>query len=231
MANANITAWLNSEKNYQAGVLLYNQYGSSTLLKSLFACGSGAYHVNKLSEALEELNTTLQESRQVIPVFIPPVDEMPRQNKILSFTDTEWDKAPEAIKDLKAQTNQIRSHAELLFHQIRVTGTADQRLAMALEMLADRDKLNEKWAVIKDFMATGQMKAEVIAEAEKGIEEMTMPELNAILKNYPTYISKAKKAANALPDGHKKNKALARITDYETKLDIAKKRLDNVQLV
>lgn len=232
MANASITAWLNhKEKDYQTGVILYAQIGSSKLLKAFFNKGKSAYHLSRLIETLGKLNTELAETIQPVVMIIPAVSEMPFSPRIYSLTDAEWDAAPGVIKDLYTENSKLKSHAELLHHQIRVSGTSHDRLSMALELLDDRDKRNDNWTIIKDFQETGKVKDRVIQEAGKSIEQLTMPELNAILKNFPTYLSKDKARLEGLPDGVKKNKVLLRIQEREAILQLAKARLENVQLV
>jgi hypothetical protein len=58
-----------------------------------------------------------------------------------------------------------------------------------------------------------------------------MAQLAAVLKNYPTYISKATKKLEKMKEGSNKNKVMHRLEEYQVQLDLAKKRLANVQLV
>jgi hypothetical protein len=230
--NASITAWLNQrEKDYATGVLLHDQFGASKMLRVLFANGKSAYHLSRLIETLQKLNPTLAESSVSTPILIPAVKDMPFSPRIYSLTDNEWDAAPGEIKDLYTENSRLKSHSELLHHQIRITGSQQHRLEMALLLLDQRDKINQNWSVIKDFQATGKVAGKVIEAASKTIEELNMPELTAIMKNFPTYLSKDKAKLPGMADGRMKNKVLARIRERETILELAKKRIENARIV
>ncbi len=227
MANATVTAWLiQPQKDYQTGVALYGQFGTSGLLKTFFSKGKGAYHLTRLIETLTKLNLELSN----IPVqFVAPVEALPAKDlsrpRIYSLTDVEWDAAPDEIKDLYTENTRLKSHAELLFHQIRITGTAQDRLAMALQLLDDRDKRSENFKAIKEFQETGKVKEKIVQDAGKTIDQLTMAEIAAVLKNFPTYISKDKARMDAMADGPKKDKVISRLLEREIFLKLAKERV------
>lgn len=50
-----ITRWLAGSRNYQEGVALYEQYGTSTALKRMFAQGEYSFSRDKLRHALQDL--------------------------------------------------------------------------------------------------------------------------------------------------------------------------------
>ena len=232
MANATITAWLKlSNPNYETGVALFDQFGTSNLLKIFFSKGKGDYHLSRLKEALKKLNEELTEPSRPVAMITPAVKALPVSPKIHSLTDNEWNQAPDAIKDLYVLNHQLKSHAEFLHHQIRIEPYRERRLSMALELLNDRDSANANWQIIRNYNINGKVNEQIIKESAPTIDKMTMAELTAVLKNFPTYITKDNAKLAGMPDGSKKNKILQRLQERKVQLELAKKRLENVQLV
>jgi hypothetical protein len=206
-------------------VALYDQFGTSLLLKTFFSKGKGSYHLSRLKESLTNLNAQLPAQAIHIPMTIPAAPPVPSQAKIHSLTDREWELAPERIKDLYVENHQLKSHAELLHHQIRIAPTAAQRLSLALQLLDDRDRNNNNWSAIRKYQATGQLAEEIKKKTAKAINDMSVAELAGILKNYPSYITKDRQRLEGMEAGSKKDKVAERLAERQITLDLAKEKL------
>lgn len=68
MAIKAVNNWLNGNRNYTKGAQLYNQYGSSAVLKNLFK-SQNSYTEKKLLQELEQLNIA---APAVVPVATTP---------------------------------------------------------------------------------------------------------------------------------------------------------------
>jgi hypothetical protein len=235
MAIAPITQWLDSrEKNYLVGRALYEQYGTNSLLKTLFKNGDSDYHLTRLIESLEELNRQLhaidqKQQPQHQRFVIPPLESIPVPATRMSLSDPAYQNAPEEIKDLYTANSRLNSRADLLYLQARSAPTAAERLELSLAQLDDRQQVNENWQTIKEYHATGVVQEQVKEAEEKNVSELTVSELMALDKNLPTYISKARKSLQALQAGTPKFiKTANRLQQYTIKLKLVKERLDNV---
>lgn len=232
MAIAKITNWLKDpDRVYDDGAYLFEQYGASSLLKSLFRNGTSLYHYNRLVEALEEINEVAEPHTPPAKVEFIPVLPAVAPAAHYGVTQPEWDKLPEAVKDLYGSNMKLHGHSKLVFNQMRLSETNESRLEKALLILNERETIQENHKAIKDFHATGRIKETIVAENEKPIGQLSMAELSAMAKNIPTYLSKARKKLPNMPAGPKKNKVLHKVSEWEIQLDLLNKRLANAQLI
>lgn len=226
MAIAVISAWLaNKNRMYDQGVLLYQQYGDSIVIKALISGGSSDYHAKRLHDALEELNARITAEVAPAPLAIPPVAAMPKPQLRYAVSDEAWNKLPETIKDLYGENSRLHSRSYLLFNHLPLCNTDADRLEKILQLLEDRDKINENWLAIKDFNATGKIREKLVEEESKSVDAMTVQELTTQANNIPTYLSKDRKKLATMEAGQKKNKVLHRIAEREVQLELVKKRL------
>ncbi|MBB2149167.1 hypothetical protein [Pedobacter gandavensis] len=229
MAIAKISIWLNDvRRDYQYGVLLYNQFGKSELLKVLFNNGDSSYHQDRLHAALEELNPMLEELTNQSSFKIPTLHQMPSPSKSYGVPQQAWDKFPEPIKDLYGQSSKLHRHSQLLFDQARIAKSDEERLSYALPMLLERKDLNGNWKAIKDFHEKGKIQEKIIEQEKASVQDLSIAELTRQMKNIPSYLSKDKKRVIDMPAGPKKNKVMLRIQEHEVKLDLIKKRLEGM---
>jgi hypothetical protein len=230
MAIAKITTWLNDpRRDYNYGLLLYDQYGTSSLLKTLFKNGNSSYHQDRLFSALEELNPTLEELTNQSSFRIPTVQEMPVPAKKYGVSNDVWEKLPQEVQDLYALSSRLHRHSQLLFDQARIASSDEERGKLGRQILLERKQLNETWTTIKDYHAQGVLKEKIREQEETPVNELSIHELTKQLKNIPTYLSKDRKKVLPMPDGPKKNKVLLRIQTYEAQIDLIKKRLEEMQ--
>jgi hypothetical protein len=236
MAIAPIFTWLNStDKNYQLGVALYNQYGNKSHLKTFFKNGNSDYHFNRLLDVLTDLNedisivVTATRSERPAGFIIPELEAISVPQTRYSLSDKEWNEAPETLKDLYTKTSRLKSRADLIYHQTRIAPTKDERLQLALAQLADRHQVNVIWKEIKEYHATGLLKEIITAEQEKPVNDLGLAELIKLSQNLPPYITKARQRLELLTPGTSKyEKKRQALREYEVKLKLVKERMANV---
>jgi hypothetical protein len=235
MAIAQIVAWLrSSDKNYQLGVSLYNEYGDKPLLKTLLNNGASDYHQQRLHEALEELGQRAniepanQAYRLASSSSVPVLEMIPVPSKLFSLSDEEWNKIPDSIRDLYVANHRLKSRADLLFVQGRSAPTANERLKLALAQLDDRQQVNENWKLIKEFHTTGLEQKKIAQEQEVAVADMPLSEVLKLEKNIPTYITKATQRLQAMQAGTRAyDKTLTLLGAHKAKLKAVKERLAN----
>jgi len=225
MAVVHIQKWLTDRnRTYEHGLQLFLQYCDKPLVKALLTSGNSNYHFKRLQVELVEIN-----DRPVIEqpktLNIPKLDDIPVPDKRHGLNDAEWASAPDAIKDLFTQNTRLHTHSQLLFNQSRITANEADREKLDLMIVDERNAIQDNWKTIKNFQETGREDEQISAQAADDIEKMTAPQLMALVKNYPTYLSKDRAKLSIMPDGPKKNKVLHRIREREIKLDRANQRL------
>lgn len=230
MAIAKISVWLNDvRRDYQYGVLLYNQFGKSEILKILFKNGDSSYHQDRLHTALEELNPTLEELSNKSSFSIPTLQELPTPSKRYGVPDSNWEKLPEPIKDLYVHNSKLHRHSQLLFEEARKASSDEQRLSYCLPMLVERKELNENWKSIKDFHEKGLIQEEVQKKQEVEMQDLNIADLIKLKQNLPSSLSKDRAKVGDMKPGPKKNKVMLRIQEREVQLDLVKKRLEEMK--
>lgn len=229
MAIAKITIWLKDpHRDYNYGILLYDQFGTSDLLKVLFKNGNSSYHEERLFNALEELNPTLQELTNKSAFRLPTLEEMPVLKKY-GVPDDVWAKLPDPIKDLYANNSKLHRHSQMLFDMARRSETDQERASLGSQILNERSTLNSNWKAIKDYHDQGIVKEKLVEEKQVSVKELSVFELAKLYVNIPSYLSKDRKSIKTMPDGSKKNKVLLRIQDNEVQLESVKKRLEELK--
>lgn len=230
MAIAKISTWLNDpRRDYQYGILLFNQYGKNDLLKVLFAKGDSSYHQDRLYVALEELNPTLEDFTNKPSFSIPTLQELPTPSKRYGVPDSSWDKMPEPIKDLYVKNSKLHRHSQLLFEEARKACSDEERLSYCLPMLIERKELNENWKAIKDFHEKGLIQEQLQEQHLVEVSELSIADLVRLTQNIPPSLSKDRKKVIDMKPGPKKNKVLLRIQEREVRLELVKKRLEEMK--
>jgi hypothetical protein len=246
MAIASISAWLNNPNRlYLDGVALFRQFGTDVLLQALLDTGSekSNYHRTRLTTALQALNARLQDQPASPAQPSPSPRSKPEQAAVQqhapqiikvarhSLTDPEWEKAPDAIKDLYVRNKELVSEAELAYHHCRIVTSDAARLELAQRILDNRDQVNENWQAIKTYHATGEIAKQITAACTPAVERMTPAELTAIIRNYPTYITKDNAKLEGALTTSRREKITKRLQERQIMLDLVKRRIANVQLV
>lgn len=106
--NQIIQEWLNSTLNYDAGVQLYNQYGSDALLKLLFSEGWSEFKEKRLLAALELLATSAHVPDQANDLVIDQLLE--ERNELAA----ERDELEQEREDLELERDELEEKCEEL---------------------------------------------------------------------------------------------------------------------
>lgn len=74
MAIAEINRWLQSERDYDEGVALYNKHGTNDTLKRVLSWGESSFNTDKLREELQAISEASEKKKRVV-IYDPVPDE------------------------------------------------------------------------------------------------------------------------------------------------------------
>lgn len=200
-----IENWLNSTRNYIAGVILYKQFGADAELKEHFAKSKSEYLQKRLLEELQKLYKDEQ------PPIIEPkkaatFEEMPEDKKdaVLLALRNEW--MPHFTK-----MNYLRHQLDSFLEDESERATI-RRGKIAGDILTLEKKCMAIWLKRDTYLATGLLPSKKIEKAEPVVDAFKAAKRIEQLKIYVRrYKNKIKKEpANALH--------AEKITKYQTEL-------------
>lgn len=118
MAIKAVNSWLNGERNYQKGVQLFKQYGSSKVLADLFASSQNTYTEKKLLQEMQKLNACNE--AQAVPVAANQPKKRKKdllrlsafkQKQENTFQPVDLTNAPKALQNLDKRRRQLFQQA------------------------------------------------------------------------------------------------------------------------
>jgi hypothetical protein len=227
MAIASITNWLNSkEKNYHNGRLLYEQYGESKTLLTLFNTGSTNFHFKKLLAALEDLNklANLEPKQITIPNVIAPIKEIGGKYGV------DFESAPEAIQEIIKNKNDHYARARKLHESIRIMDNQEHRLEAGLQLLKHMEYVYDAWSAINEWKDNGRIRELEKEQTEIAVSELTTAQLYKELANLAPNISKDKTKLKTIKEPKKQAEVANRLQDREHRLKLIKERISNESL-
>jgi hypothetical protein len=137
--NVEISNWLGSEQPYAAGVALYEQHGTSGMIKRLLAGSCTSYNREVLARELGKLVATAQPAAaQVRPPAAVPTP------------------AADALPQLRQARRPLLGEREYLHARLELVSEAE-RSASALRILAIGDLLNESYAAETHYQQYGTL--------------------------------------------------------------------------
>ena len=196
-----ISTWLKSNRNYLAGIALYEQYGNNNVLKDLFRQKQNPWLVNKLSRELQSILDTAEAIR-------PAVREVVKEKEAVQLPKTESEIIIKGLQKKKGELFREASSLHAHLHHMNQTEAAKA----APVILANFAEINRIWQILDNFDATGTLPANLTGR-------LTLREFVNRLKNLPTYITKLHKKTDDLPEGEEKNKFSLQLASYEAELD------------
>lgn len=103
------------EKDWDAGVLLYQKYGSDSGLKLVFGLGQNSYSSQKLEQAIEELIESVKEKDPTPKPVLDIIRRRSQYHEMLFTTNSTSDrhKIAQAILALSNQLDRWYDHGEL----------------------------------------------------------------------------------------------------------------------
>lgn len=193
--------WLKGNKNYLAGVALYEKYGDNTTLKGLFRSAHNTWLEGKLISSIQELREKA--------VAIAPIRE-PKQVKKEPVRVPEYESDNILGVLNKKKGNLFKEAASLHAHLHHMTPGELKKAAP--KILSNFKEINRIWQVIDNYETTGTVPAALTGK-------LTLKELMMKMKNLPTYITKLKQRIENLPAGKEREKSESQLAIYEAEFE------------
>lgn len=175
-----VRQWLSSPRNYEQGLALYKNYGTSNALKLVLAIGSTPYNRTKLAELLQNL----------LPPALPkPVIATPVQTKAAATTTPK----PEITgpdQQLEQDWKGLYKDAAFLHGQLHTAKTDAERKDLAAAILDNFDaigKIDNQQEYVKEH---GKLPPS--GATPKPVADLTAIEISNELLNLRSKISKQK---------------------------------------
>lgn len=161
MGYSQLQIWLKSERNFQSGIKLLEEFEGSAALLSLLRSGENDFTRTKLVTALREIFEEKQTADIPAPHKSKPIPVSSEQK--LSESKMPWidvSALPEELKKLWILKNDITREQGHLHAQLELLPTKEERLSHALRILAIEEERAEMWKRLNDFQSTGKQPAQ-----------------------------------------------------------------------
>jgi hypothetical protein len=227
--NERINAWFNSGMDYQIGLAIYEEFGTSFSLKRILRVGGfSKKNLETLKYELRRLNKTTNLISKTIPPATPqkvqiPMEEIKTVKKPVKTENSDKkEMTPETANLKKYVIGLLKErdylHANLEFMDLKKRKEAAQRILKLSDDIASiYDRLDH-------FDKHGILPPEKSKPAKKGIDEMDTQDLMRRQMALRTYLTKYRKKLNTIKDGIKRLKYQDMVDKYQLELDdIARK--------
>ena len=200
-----VNEWLNSNRDYQTGINLYQKHFGNTSLLTLFKAGQNSMSRRKLSEALESFTPVQSDEFELpVPRKYKPDFAMPEPVKLLDELRLESFKKMSALHQTCCNTD----------------GNGPKAVAKRFEMLKQIKELHrvnsECWKKLDYYQEHGRLPVD---ENEFIPELLTIRQLVNLEKAIPTYISKLKSQLSEIEIPEEKASAInAKIIEWQVQL-------------
>lgn len=176
-----ISTWLNGPRNYEQGVKIYNEFGTSDAMKAVFGFGNTSFNRTKLAELLEELLPAPEPAKPAIAVT-HPLHIIPDTISLTSGKRSEE-------TQLSEQWKPLYKDAAFMHGQLSMATTDDDRKQLAFSILDNFEKMEGIWDQEEYLKQHGHLPP-----------SGTTPEISSLdslgkykrLKNLRTYVTKHK---------------------------------------
>lgn len=218
-----IKAWLISNRDYVAGVELYNKYGTSDVLKKIFKKQETTFNKTKL---LQELNKLSEKA-------IEKIEEVKQQKETGIYVGNDFEILPQDVKGLierakfiYKEIGALKSKANsLAFEAIKLPDIAsankflfDAGVGDLVNIIRDKDEEREELLYKIDFFKTEKRLPDALSPVSQTVMEMTEGAIMKRLQQLRPQITK-----------HKKNpKRLAEYTNWCAERDELERRLSEL---
>jgi len=167
---AAIIQWLNSDRDYEAGRILYEKYGTSQAFKDLFKRYNNSYTQEKLADELQAIQN----------------QETPPKPKKWGQKDTS--ELPDIIRFKEKHKNDL--YAQFCDHhaKLRTVTTDHLRYKHAKAIMDIRPQIRMLWKELDHYAATGE-----ISLPTGNFLSGTVMELRQRYDNYASYVRRYKK--------------------------------------
>jgi hypothetical protein len=208
-----IRDWLNGNRDYATGVVLYNLYGDNDAVKQMLAQGATDYRKGKL---VEHLQAVLQTAKPVTIQIakVPKTVYVKRENTPDARVPEEQDAYRKEWLPLFMEMNNLR-------HKLRLMPTDEERCDAAFEVLRLQKECMKIWAKRDYELQYGKQ-----PEVKNTGGAVPTNELKAQQLNLRTYVTKYKKLMDANPLNEKYS---TKYETYKVQLDAVNERLKNME--
>lgn len=221
-----IRQWLHADGDYEAGVLLYCEYGADEFLKRMYAVGETAFNARSLREELEGICGQVNETVVVedVPVFSTlkrPLAEYPRGvRELILKAGNLYKQAKKLHTELRLNKRMLAGVEELMWPYLSM----EERKANALNILKLFEENRRCWMEVQFFEEHGK----VLSPGKQ--PAFDLPEGNADLKlevfRLRPLVSKWRKRLGNATDPLRKSHCVAKLKEYEKVLAEAERRLN-----
>lgn len=221
-----IHKWLRSDRNYEIGVQIYEQFGTNKSLMALFSKSHNSFTSEKLLAKMRELAEQFPEKKlEVVPKVkkkkpvITRIDSFKPAVKNSELTD--FSKLPPELIARHKEIGELVRKTEFL-RNLLLRCPSDQRYTIASTIVSNHEKVVEHWMHI-DYYNQNQTLLELKQRTKTDARyQQRIPETNKfqILLSLRSQISKLKNRIESEPD-----KKLA-LTDKLNNLLLRKKLLE-----
>lgn len=216
-----INSWLNSDKNYDIGVGLYEKYGNSSCQKRLLR-KSGPSRKNldileyELRKMIKGLNTpaSIRQVEKPVEITLPKtVSIIPIQVKSDIISRRPNTSELEILNDRKITLLKIRDSLHATLELV----DEHQRKKNALEILSVSDEIATIYERLAHFDKHGVLPAGETDKKKKELSQLDKTELYKLQNKLRTYVSKYKKLVteDSKPGTKQKHKDLLALYTLE----------------
>jgi len=178
--NNEITDWLNTGKDYNRGIALYEKYGTEKALLSWYKMGKNSAALSSLIDELKKLENMaviIQKQIETKPIPILSVQKK-KVNQVKSIRPTDQDDAPEEVKILVKRRKEVFGEVNRLHAILSETDDLKRAIA-AVKLITAWDEIESIWIKTNYFDVHKQLPVElpkVVIEIDRG--ESLMKRLN-----------------------------------------------------
>ena len=220
-----IYSWLNSGRDYTAGVALYEQYGSSASQKRLLRMNGPTK--NNVEALNYELSKLIKGSAAVknVPIHRPPVEAKPAvkpqiKEPIVTGRRPNTQEADELSKhmiDLMKVRDQLHATLEHVDH---VQRGKDARMILELS-----DEITEGYERLDHYNKHGVLPVKPAKIERKKVDEMDLYDLMKLQQNLRTYVSRYKRLMEQAKTPQKKSEHERRMNTFQLELNDVENKL------
>lgn len=202
--NEAINNWLNSDRDYQQGVLLYGKYGKNASLCALFQSGNNSYTRGKLIAEMQELIESMP-AKKKLDKNVSPIPQ--------TIDKTNW---PDIVKQWHNEYVMCLKEMAELHSRLYRANSDKSRFNLALAI----DDLDIKADVLLTDINYYRDNGVVPDKNGYNVDVMSTTELAMARKNIPSYIAKinTKLKAEGLSD-ERINELLVRKAEWQKLLE------------
>lgn len=209
-----VIEWLNSGKDYEDGVKLYERIGSNHYLKKLFASGQTSISAEKLENELLKLTDKVDVKTANSKPKSKPAEEKP---KYINDINNKWKSLYKAANDERYYFKERLKNGEL--------SPSRESREKALSILDKMESVRILWKNADEFEKTGIIPKE---NDQFNLSQMSIREIFTREKNLLTYITKCSKMIESTDDPEIIAKKTSQLERHKLELNAIAKHITKI---